>query len=268
MCALCVAGMALTTTTDDTTEQCGRCEGWRFKTSLDDGICCACYREAHRLSCYQVSEDGMMNISVKMYYDHFKWHFEKALKDKVRGTRLVFAPFSASALHTFRDYMMVVNPALYIPPPKQVAGMRGGNRSVWRIRITDGVQFTSAMSDPDRDRLRQGHSGELRGGGGAYVCWIPPLTLEVVIVKSGAGKEYGTCAISSGAARLTGLGFSFAPRIPAANLLAGVQQVCAHGVFSIQKERVEENSLRAQRAQVPPVDLLPRELLVMASTYL
>jgi hypothetical protein len=263
--------MALTTTTDDTTEQCGRCEGWRFKTYLDDGICTACYREAHRLSCYQVSEDGMMNISVKMYYDHFKWHFEKALKDKVRGTRLVFAPFSASALHTFRDYMMVVNPALYIPPPKQVAGMRGGNRSVWRIRITDGVQFTSAMSDPDRDRLRQGHSGELRGGGGAYVCWIPPLTLEVVIVKSGAGKEYGTCAISSGAARLTGVGFSFAPRIPAQKFLAAAQNVCALAVFGIQQDRVTENARRAQQAQVvqvPPEGLLPRELLVMASKYL
>ena len=217
--------------------------------------------------CYQVAEDGMMNISVKMYYDQFKWHFQKALKDKVRGTRLVFAPFSAAALSTFRDYMMVVNPALYIPPPKQVSGMRGGNRSVWRIRITDGVQFSSAMSDPDRDRLRQGHSGELRAGG-AYVCWVPPLTLEVVIVKSG-GEEYGTCTISSGAARLTGLGFSFAPRIPAAKFLAGVQQVCAHGVFGIQQERVDENALRAQQeAHVPPVDLLPRELLVMASTYL
>ena len=193
-------------------------------------------------------------------------HFEKALKDKVRGTRLVFAPFSAAALSTFREYLMVGNPALSTPPPKQVSGMRGGKRSVWRIRITDQVHFSSAMSDPNRDRLSQGHTGEMRAGG-AYVCWVPPLNIELVIVKS-HGKEFGSCTISSGAARLTGLGFSFAPRIPAANFLAGVQQVCALGVFGIQKERVEENSHRAQRAHVPPVDLLPRELLVMASSYL
>jgi hypothetical protein len=258
--------MALTTTTDDTYDQCGRCEGWRYRDSLEDGICCACPREALRLTCYSVEEDGMMHISVKMFYDQFEWHFQKALKGKVRGTRLVFAPFSVAALHTFRDYMMVVNPALYIPPPKQVSGMRGGKRSVWRIRITDGVQFSSAMTDPDRDRFRQGHSGEMRAGG-AYVCWVPPLNFELVIVKSG-GKEFGSCSISSGAARLTGVGFSFAPRMPAAKLLAGVQQVCALGVFGIQKERVDENTRRAQGAQVPPVDLLPRELLVMASTYL
>ena len=145
--------------------------------------------------------------------------------------------------------------------------MLGGNRSVWRIRITDGVQFSSAMSDPNRDRLSQGHSGEMRAGG-AYVCWVPPLNIELVIVKSD-GKEFGTCTISSGAARVTGVGFSFAPRIPAAKFLAGVQQVCALGVFGIQQERVDENALRGQQeAHVPPVDLLPRELLVMASRYL
>ena len=259
--------MLLPTETTDILDQCGRCEGWRYKTSLEDGICCACIREAHRLMLYQVEEDGMMNISVKIYHDQFKWNFEKALKDKVRGTRLVFAPFSAAALSTFRDYMMVVNPALYTPPQKQVAGMRGGNRSVWRIRINDGVQFSSAMSDPNRDRLCQGHTGEMRAGG-AYVCWVPPLNIELVMVKS-RGKEFGSCTISSGAARLTGVGFSFAPRIPAAKFLAGVQQVCALGVFGIQKERVDENALRGQQeAHVPPVDLLPRELLVMAATYL
>ena len=226
---LCVAGMALTIPTEDTFDQCGRCEGWRYKTSLEDGICCACHREVYRLMEYDVEEDGVMSISVKMYYDHFMWHFKKELKDKVRGTRLIFAPFSVAALVTFRDYMMVHNPALYIPPPKQVAGMRGGKRIVWRMRVEDGVQFSSAMTDPARDRLCQGHSGEMRTGG-AYVCWVPPLNFEVVIVKW-EGKEYGTCIISSGAARITGLGFSFAPRIPKPKFLADVQKVCATAVF-------------------------------------
>ena len=216
---------------------------------------------------YSLEEDGVMNISVKMYYDHFKWHFEKALKDKARGTRLVFAPFSVAALHTFRDYMMVVNPALYTPPPKQVSGMRGGRRIVWRIKITDGEQFSSAMSDPNRDRLSQGHSGELRSGG-AYVCWVPPLTLEVVVIVKSCGKEFGSCSISSGAARLTSLGFSFAPRIPAVKFLAGAQKVCALAVFGIQKELVDENARRAQQPEAPSLTLLPHELLVMASTYL
>ena len=144
--ALCGAGMALAIPAEDICDQCGRCEGWRYKTSLEDGICCACHREVYRLMEYDVMEDGAMSISVKMYYDHFRWHFQKELKDKVRGTRLIFAPFSAAALVTFRDYMMVQNPALYIPSPKQVSGMRGGKRIVWHMRVEDGVQFCSAMS--------------------------------------------------------------------------------------------------------------------------
>ena len=215
---------------------------------------------------YDVEEDGMMSISVKMYYDHFMGHFKKELKDKVRGTQLIFAPFSVAALVTFRDYMMVHNPALYIPPPKQVAGMRGGKRIVWRMRVEDGVQFSSAMTDPARDRLCQGHSGEMRTGG-AYVCWVPPLNFEVVIVKLD-GKEYGSCIISSGAARITGLGFSFAPRIPKPKFLADVQKVCATAVFGIQQERVQENARRALEPAATPVDMSPRELLVMAATYL
>ena len=125
--ALCVAGMALTIPTDDTFDQCGRCEGWRYKTSLEDGICCACHREVYRLMYYSLEEDGVMSISVKMYYDHFKWHFQKALKDKVRGTRLVFAPFSVAALVTFRDYMMVSTLHSTSPPPNRYQECGGGS---------------------------------------------------------------------------------------------------------------------------------------------
>ena len=90
-------------------------------------------------------------------------------------------------------------------------------------------------------------------------------------MKSGVGKEYGACASSSGAARLTGVGFSFASRIPAQKFLTAAQNVCALAVFGIQQERVTENARRAQQAQVAqvsPGDFLPRELLVMASSYL
>ena len=99
------------------------------------------------------------------------------------------------------------------------------------------------------------------------MCWVPPLNFEVVIVKSD-GKEYGSCIISSGAARITGLGFSFAPRIPKPKFLADVQKVCATAVFGIQQERVQENARRALEPAATPVDMLPRELLVMAATYL
>ena len=119
--------MSLTTYDGDEFSQCTRCEGWRYTTSLEDEICQACHREMNQLNMYQLDAEEMIPISIKMYFDHFKWHFEKDIRGKVRGTRLIFTPFSVAALHAFREYMMVVNPALYVPLPKQTAGIRGGN---------------------------------------------------------------------------------------------------------------------------------------------
>ena len=66
--------MSLTTRDDDTRSQCTGCEGWRFTTTLEDEMCQACHREMNKLNLYQVEEDEMIPISIKMYYDHFKWH--------------------------------------------------------------------------------------------------------------------------------------------------------------------------------------------------
>ena len=226
-------------------------------------ICQACHREMNKLNLYEVEEDEMIPISIKMYYDHFKWHFEKEIRDKVRGTRLIFTPFSVAALHAFREYMIVVNPALYIPKPKQIAGIRGGNRIVWRMVVEDPVHFSTAMCDPARDRFRQGTSGVLRSD--AYLAWIPPLTFAVTVNRKG-DKEFGTCIISSGAARLTAYGFSFAPRIPKAPLLGKITRFMALAVFGLQQERAEENA-RRQVGDAPPLTMLPHPLLVTAHQY-
>jgi hypothetical protein len=255
--------MALTTTDDDTYAQCTRCEGWRYEASLEDEMCQACHREMNKLNVYQLDVEEMIPISVKMYYDHFKWHFEKEIRDKVRGTRLIFTPFSPEALHAFRDYMMVVNPSLYIPKPKQTSGIRGGNRIVWRMVVEDPVHFSTVMCDPARDRLRMGLTGELRSD--AYLAWIPPLTF-VVTVNRKRGKEFGACVIASGAARLTEYGFSFAPRIPKAPLLAKITKFLALAVFGLQQERSEENT-RRQEGEAPPLVMLPRPLLLKAHQY-
>ena len=79
----------------------------------------------------------MIPISVKMY---FRWHFEKEIREKVRGTRLIFSPFSVAALLTFREYMMVENPALYITPPNRLQEYEGETRLSgacwWRTQST------------------------------------------------------------------------------------------------------------------------------------
>lgn len=257
--------MSLTTTDSDTLEQCSRCEGWRFATVLDDGICQACYREMDKLNLWQAEEDGMIPISVKMYYDHFRWHFEKEIREKVRGTRLIFSPFSVAALLTFREYMMVENPALYIPPPKQVAGIRGGNKIVWRMQVEDPVHFSTAMSDPARDRCCKGVSGELRTD--AYLAWIPPLSFVVTVHRKGT-KEFGACVIASGAARMTEYGFSFAPRIPTGASLAKITRFLSLSVFGLQKDRIDENARRqGGGGGGPQLTMLPHGLLVKASQY-
>ena len=255
--------MSLTTTDDDTCSQCARCEGWRFTTSLEDDICRACHREMDKLNLMVDTAEEMIPISVKMYYDHFKWHFEKEIRDKVRGTRLIFTPFSPEALLAFREYMMIVNPALYIPKPKQTAGIRGGNRIVWRMVVEDPVHFSTAMSDPNRDRFCQGLTGVLRSD--AYLAWIPPLTFVVTVNRKG-GKEFGACVISSGAARLTCYGFSFAPRIPKAPLLDKITKFVALAVFGLQQDRADENT-RRQGGEVPPLVMLPHPLLITAHQY-
>ena len=111
-----------------------------------------------------------MPISIKMFYDHMMWHFQKELRDKVRGTRLIFSPFSVAALSSFREFMMSQNQALYIRPPKQVAGKRGGRRVVWQMVVEDEVHFSSALFNPNRDKTCQGMTGELRDK--AYVCCL------------------------------------------------------------------------------------------------
>ena len=254
--------MSLLTLGDDTFDQCGRCEGWCYTTVLEDGICQACYREMNTLNMYQVDTDGMMPISVKMYYDHFKWHFEKEIKDKMRGTRLVFTPFSIAALEAFREYMMVANPQLYIPHPKQTVGKRGGNKKAWRMVVEDCTHFSTAMSDPDRDRFRQSLTGEVRSD--AYLSWIPPLAF-VVTVHMKRGREFGACVISSGAARMTGMGFSYAPRIPNVKVLSKIQSFLSLSVFGLQQERMDENTRRGVEA--PPLTMLPHSLLLMASRH-
>ena len=226
-------------------------------------MCQACHREMNKLNLYQVEEDEMIPISIKMYYDHFKWHFEKEIRDKVRGTRLVFTPFSVAALHAFREYMMVINPALYIPLPKQTAGIRGGNKIVWRILVEDPVHFSTAMCDPARDRFCHGTTGELRSD--AYLAWIPPLSFVVTVNRKG-GKEFGACVISSGAARLTCYGFSFAPRIPKAPLLDKITRFVALAVFGIQQDIAEENA-RRQGGEAPALTMLPHTLLTTAHSY-
>ena len=247
----------------ETYTRCSRCEGWRFTTSLEDEMCQACHREMTKLNLYQVEEDGMIPISIKMYYDHFRWHFEKEIRDKVRGTRLVFTPFSVAALHAFREYMMVVNPALYIPLPKQTAGKRGGNRIVWRIVIEDPVHFSTAMCNSGRDRFYQGLTGVLRSD--AYLAWIPPLSLVVTVNRKG-DKEFGACVISAGAARLTSYGFSFAPRIPRPPLLDQITKFLALAVFGLQQERADEN-VRRQGGEAPPLQMITHPLLITAHQY-
>ena len=121
--------MSLTTTDDDTCSQCARCEGWRFATSLEDDICRACHREMDKLNLMVDTAEEMIPISVKMYYDHFKWHFEKEIRDKVRGTRLIFTPFSPEALLAFREYTL---PCISPNPNRQREFVEGtGSFGAW-----------------------------------------------------------------------------------------------------------------------------------------
>ena len=263
---LCAAGMSLSTDPEDPIEQCGRCEGHRFTRLMEDGVCSACIREISTISLYQVEEDGIIPISVKMYYDYMKWHFQKELREKVRGTRLIFTPFTPAALHALREYMLVENPALYISPPKQIAGIRGGKKIVWRMLVDDTTHFGSAMNDPARDRFCSGLTGELRSAG--YTCWIPPLTFQVTMVRKG-GAQYGKCVISSGACLMTEYGWTFAPRVPTGDVLPRIRKWVALATFGIQQDRLRENARRAalpadSPGMLPQLSMLPVSLLQMA----
>ena len=246
-------------------DRCSRCEGWRFVSCLEDGICSLCLREVAHLSTIasDLPEDTMP-ISVKMYYDFMMFHFEKELKAKARRSTLVLAPFSVEAMHSLREYMLLRNPALYFPPPRQVKGARGGTRIVWQMVVEDEGHFASAMLDPERDRMYKGTSGELREEDQAYVCWVPPLIFNLTMSRAG-GRMLGKCLVSSGSARMTALGFSFAPRTPLA-LLARLQKFMSLAAFSIQQERADENASRQATgdSSLPLVSMLPHALLQMA----
>jgi hypothetical protein len=210
--------------------------------------------------------DDTMPISVKMYYDFMMAHFERDLMNKARKTRLTLAPFSVAAMHTLREYMLVHNPALYFPLPKQTRGMRGGRTVVWKMVVDDDTHFGSAMVDDQRDRLCQGLSGELRESDVAYVCWVPPLTFTLTIVRA-RGREIGTCVVTSGSARMTGEGFSFPPRT-AEKYHSRIMKYMSLATFGIQQERSNENTRRAaEESDVLPLSMLPRALLLMAIKY-
>ena len=258
----CKADMTLVLAPDNTCEQCARCEGWRFALSLDDGICQACYRELAALEARTEEEDASMPISIKMFYDHLMWHFQKELRDKVRGTRLIFSPFSVAALSSFREFMMSQNQALYIRPPKQVAGKRGGRRVVWQMVVEDEVHFSSALFNPNRDKTCQGMTGELRDK--AYVCWVPPLTFVLTLHRHG-DRLMGACVISCGSARMTGLGISFSPKSPRKPLtFARIAKFMGLAAFRIQQDRMEENASRQQDPSVAQIGMLDHSLLLMA----
>ena len=261
------SGMSLVPVTEREIVKCARCEGRRYTEYLEDGICTACYREIATLA-QQVDllPEDTMPISVKMYYDYMMAHFERELKNKARKTRLVIAPFSVAAMHTLRDYMLVRNPALYFPLPKQTRGMRGGRTVVWKMVVDDDTHFGSAMLDDCRDRFCQGLTGELRESDAAYVCWLPPLTFELTIVRAG-GRMIGTCVVTSGSARMTGEGFSFPPRT-AEKYHARFMKYMSLAAFGIQKERAVENTRRAaEEPEALRLSMLPRALLQMAIKY-
>ena len=261
------SGMSLVPVTEREIVLCARCEGKRYADLLEDDICSACLREAANLT--QVAEslpDDTMPISVKMYHDYMMAHFERELKSKARKTRLIIAPFSVAVMHTLREYMLVRNPALYFPLPKQTKGMRGGKTVVWKMVVEDHTHFSSAMVDDRRDRLCQGLTGELRESDAAYVCWIPPLTFELTIVRA-RGRMIGTCVVASGCARMTGEGFSFPPRT-AEKFHSGVMKFMSLAAFGIQKERSDENRRRAaEEPDAGRLSMLPRALLHMAIKY-
>ena len=260
--------MSLVAVTEREIVKCARCEGKRYAEYLEDGICTACYREISTLAQLQVDQlaDDTMPISVKMYHDFLMAHLEKELKNKAKRTRLVIAPFSVAAMHTLREYMLVLNPALYFPLPKQTRGVRGGRVVVWKMIVDDVTHFTSAMADDRRDKFCQGLTGELRESEAAYCAWVPPLTFELTISRA-RGRMIGTCIVTSGCARLTGEGFSFS-RFTAVSRLPELMKFLSLATFSLQQARSDENRRRAaDHSENPRLTMLPSARLQMAIKY-
>ena len=247
--------------------KCVRCEGGRYADLLEDGICTACYREISTLAQQaDLLAEDTMPISVKMYHDFLMAHLEKELKNKAKRTRLVIAPFSVAAMHTLRDYMLVRNPALYFPPPKKTRGIRGGRVVIWKMAVDDVTHFNSAILDDQRDRLRQGLTGELRESDAAYCAWVPPLKFELTIART-HGRMIGTCIVTTGCARMTGEGFSF-PRFTAQSRFPELMKFLSLAAFGLQQEQSNENNrLAAEEPDAPRVAMIPRPLLQMAFKY-
>ena len=83
--------------------QCGRCEGYRYPHAVVDDICTTCIREVGQWAlCADQEDDDTMPISPAMYYDYIRAHFDRALKNDPRKTRLVLVPFTVEAMLKLR----------------------------------------------------------------------------------------------------------------------------------------------------------------------
>jgi hypothetical protein len=78
----------------------------------------------------------------------------------------------------------------------------------------------------------------------------------------------GTCIVQSGSARLTGLGFSFAPRT-LADSIPTLSKFMSLATFGIQRDRMAENARRdaEEAATEARLSMLPQALLQMAMRH-
>ena len=210
-------------------------------------------------------ETLVIEMPAYLYYNYLCGVMRSSIRKQPKQFRRVLEPFTMDALVVLREHVLATHLYAGLPMPRQTAGMRGGGRRTWKLRVEDTASFKAIV----------GHfftPGDCVTGTGclydesAFTAWVPPL--EITITARGVYPQETTqCAFAMSSGRITEHGWDFTrktvQKVKPADL-GIMQQYLSNLVFDLQRSRLAYNqAVPAGSLPLPPVDHL---LLVRAAT--